>query len=153
MKPTYTNSDCLYKNKTFDIKKWNTFNSKELASIVGDQHPNGYLEDLAHFDWKFLHLDIQDLKLSTEYNEEPEGGWKKLYLRFLKEDDTAAETSPEYAGRDKWLKNEWLLCTETYPLFVIKEDGNYRVLDGHHRLAGAFYYKLKSLSVVLGQQP
>lgn len=152
MKTIFTNSDCLFQKNVFEIKNWKKFNSEELASIVGDQHPNGYMEDLTDFKWKFLSLNIKALKCATEYNEEPEGGWNKLYLQFLKDDESAAKTSPEYAGRDNWLKNEWLPCTETYPLFVIKEDGNYRVLDGHHRLAGAFYYKLESVAVVLGQQ-
>lgn len=146
-----TNSDCLFNKQTFDINLFKNFTSEQLSSIVGKQSPNGYQENISYFVWKFLYVDTEDLKFSTEYYEEPEGGWKKTYLQFIKDDEKAAKHSPEYLGRDNWIKNEWIKCTDTYPLFVIFEDNHFRLLDGHHRLAGAFYYDLKKVAVILGK--
>ena len=96
-------------------------------------------------------MEVKKLRYATEYGEEPKVGWKNLYLQFLQEDDVASKYSPEYAGRDNWLKNDWLTCTDTYPIFVILEDSRYRLLDGYHRLAGAFYYDLENVAIILGQ--
>lgn len=145
-----TNLDCLFEGDNFDTTMWNKFTSSQLASIVGDQHPNGYLEDLKGFNWQFTSIKTEKLNLATEYGEAPDGGWKQLYLKFLEEDILAAIHTPEYAGRDTWLKNEWISCTKTYPLFVLYQENEYRILDGYHRLAGAFYYGLKSVSIILG---
>jgi hypothetical protein len=137
-----TNSDCLFNGKTFNISLFKQFNSEQLLSIIGRQSPNGYEENLEGFQWAFQYIDIKKLKYATEYNEEPEGGWENLYLKFLNEDEEAAKYSPEYNGRDNWIKNEWSECTDTYPLFVIKENNNYRLLDGHHRFKrGRNYFR------------
>lgn len=145
-----TNPDCCYLNKTFDIKEFKTFSSEQLSIIVGKQSPNEYAEDLSNYRWSFKYIDTEKLKYATEYYEEPEGGWSNVYIKFLEEDAKAAIHTPECAGRDDWIKNEWTVCTDTYPLFVIVEGNDYRLLDGHHRLAGAFYYKLKKVAVILG---
>lgn len=145
-----TNTDCLLDGKIFNVNNFKTLNSVQLASIVGEQSPNGYLEDLSNYKWKFKHINIEDLRCATEYGEEPKGGWKNVYLKFLEEDERAAKYTPEYAGRDKWIKEQWIQCSDIYPLFVILEDNNYRLLDGHHRLAGAFYYELKKVAIILG---
>jgi hypothetical protein len=145
----FSNPDCLFENKIFDTQRLSTFSSEQLASIVGQQHPNGYIEDLSKGVFSFLYIPTQDLKFATEYNEEPQGGWAKLYEKFLKEDEIASKYSPEYLGRDEWIRNHWLICTATYPLFIIKENNVYRVLDGTHRLSGAFYYELPQVASIL----
>lgn len=145
-----TNSDCLFQKKPFDIQQFQFFNSEELGSIVGQQSPNGYDENLKNVTWSYQFIDTINLQYATEYNEEPEGGWKQLYLKFLKEDEAAAQFSPEYLGRDDWIKNQWCQCTEIYPLYILKEDNQLRILDGHHRLAGAFYYEIPQIAIILG---
>lgn len=145
-----TNSDCLFRNKSFDIQRFPHFKSHELASIVGTQSPNGYIENLDNIQWSFEYIEIKKLRYATEYNEEPQGGWKQLYLKFLEEDSLAAKYSPEYLGRDDWIKNQWSQCTDIYPLFVVMENNTYRILDRHHRLAGAFYYDIKQVAIILG---
>lgn len=145
-----TNTDCLLDGKTFNVQNFKKLNSLQLASIIGQQSPNGYIEDLTNYKWKFTYINIEDLRCATEYGEEPKEGWKNVYLQFLNDDEKAAKHTPECAGRDKWIQEEWIECSDTYPLFVILEDGNYRLLDGHHRLAGAFYYDVKKVAVILG---
>lgn len=145
-----TNPDCMLDGKVFNVDKFLKLNSDQLASIVGKQSPNGYLEDLSNYKWKFEYINIEDLRYATEYNEEPKGGWAKVYLEFLADDEKAAKYTPECAGRDKWIREKWTQCSDIYPLFVVLEDNNYRLLDGHHRLAGAFYYNLKKVAIILG---
>lgn len=145
-----TNSDCLFNGNPINVNDLKKLNSDQLSTIVGQQSPNGYLEDLSNFKWKFTYINIEKLRFATEYGEEPKEGWKNLYLKFLNDDEKAAKHTPEYAGRDLWIKEQWTKCTDTYPLFVILENNNYRLLDGHHRLAGAFYYQLKKVAIILG---
>lgn len=146
-----TNSDCTLKEQRFDIEQFKVFSSEQLSLIVGKQSSNGYNEDLNNLKWSFQHININELRYATEYYEEPEEGWDKVYLKFIAEDEKAAQYTPECAGRDNWIKNEWINYTDIYPLFVILEDGNYRLLDGYHRLAGAFYYKINSVAIILGE--
>lgn len=68
----------------------------------------------------------------------------------MKEDKNAAKYTPGCDGRDKWIQEQWIQCTDSYPLFVILEDNNYRLLDCHHRLAGAFYYGIKEVATIIG---
>lgn len=151
MKIILSNIDCLLDGKQFPITQLKLFTSDQLASIVGVQHPNDYLEEAKDYQWSFKYLPMESLRFATEYGEEPESGWENLYLCFLAEDEAAAQSSKAYLGRDNWLKNQWIACTDTYPLFVVMEEGNYRVWDGHHRLAGAFYYDIEKVAVILGK--
>lgn len=73
-----------------------------------------------------------------------------MYLKFLKEDEKAAQYTPKCAGRDKWIKEQWIQCSAIYPLFVILEDNSYRLLNDYHVLAGAFFYEIKKVSIILG---
>lgn len=106
MKTQLSNIDCLLAGKRFPITKLKLFTSDELVSIVGVQHPNGYLEEARDYQWSFQYLPIEKLRCATEYGEEPEGGWENLYSSFLEEDKAAAQFSNEYLGRDNWLKND-----------------------------------------------
>ncbi|NTF17454.1 ParB N-terminal domain-containing protein [Agrobacterium rubi] len=37
-----------------------------------------------------------------------------------------------------------------YPLFVVLDDGQYRILDGYRRLAAAFWHEVKVVAVFVG---
>lgn len=145
-----TCEDCHLDGQPFSISKWKSFDSDTLARIVGVQEPGSYTENLDDMTWEFKHIEVEKLRFANQDYEEPEGGWSAAWIRFLKSDEEAAKTTPEYAGRDMWLKEHWLKCTDTYPLYVVLEEDGYRLLDGHHRLAGAFYYNLDKVAIILG---
>ena len=78
-------------------------------------------------------------------------------MHQLKSDELAlASGSPEYAERDAWICGVWLSDTRIYPLYIVKEwDGStvrmrLRLLDGHHRLAGAFHYRAQRVFARVG---
>lgn len=149
--PQLSNPDCRLNGQPFDIARLPFLSSTELGNIVGKQHPSGFIESFEGVSWQFTYLPTESLKTATEYGEEPDDGWEQLYQKFIREDLENAKYSPEYLGRDNWIKNVWTQNTQTYPLFVIQEEQEYRILDGHHRLAGAFFYKIPQVAVILGK--
>jgi hypothetical protein len=146
-----TEQDCHLNGKSFSVTQWCKFDSTTLGQIVGVQEPGHYPERLDNLHWTFQYIEIEKLKYANQDYEEPEGGWSSAYLRMLESDRQAAVCSPEYLGRDTWIKEKWIQNTQIYPLFVVLEEDGYRILDGHHRLAGAFYYHLEKVAIVLGQ--
>jgi hypothetical protein len=145
-----TVQDCHLNGKSFSIKHWTRLDSTTLGQIVGVQEPGHYPERLDNLLWTFQYILIEKLRYANQDYEEPKGGWSEAYLRFLESDRQAAVCSPEYLGRDTWIKEHWTQCTDIYPLYVVLEEDGYRLLDGHHRLAGAFYYKLDKVAIILG---
>ena len=124
MHPTHTVADCHLNGAPIAINNWTNMTRDQLAQVVGNQQPG------------------------EQDGETPEGGWSAAYERHLESDRQAvADGSPEYAGRDEWIRHVWLPETRIYPLYLVHEpDGGasnkprLRLLDGHRRLAGAFYY-------------
>jgi hypothetical protein len=149
-----TVEDCNLDGSTIPLSDWPTLSSEQLARIVGEQQPGDMPEYAHRYEWQFVFLPVEDLRCSNQDYEEPAGGWSAAHQRHLQSDRRAvAEGSPEYAGRDVWLRDVWGANTATYPLYVLKEEDGYRLLDGHRRLAGAFSYGVSNVAVLLGTQP
>jgi hypothetical protein len=121
--------------------------------MVGKQQPGGALECASGYDWKLVELPTADLMSSTEDDELSKEEWVAKYRRQLESDRQAVGSgSPEYAGRDAWIR-QWILRSDTYPLFVVAEQQEYRLWDGHHRLAGAVFHGAQKVWVLLGVRP
>jgi hypothetical protein len=150
---TLTDPDCTLDSSQICVSKLRLLDSCEISRIVGVQQFGERLEYAKNYSWSFSVMPIADLALSSCEASEPEGGWAACYLRFLINDEEAVRCgSPEYAGRDAWIKSRWCVNTHIYPLFIIKDASGYRLLDGHHRLAGAFHYQLTSVAVFVGSR-
>jgi hypothetical protein len=118
--------------------------------MVGKQQPTDALECASGYAWKLVEMSTADLMSSKEEDELSKEEWMAMYRRQLESDQQAIENgSPEYAGRDAWIR-QWILMSETYPLFVVAEQQGYRLWDGHHRLAGAFFHGAPKVWVLLG---
>ena len=143
--------DCTLDSAVISITQLPHLSTDELARIVGTQEPGGYLLNARDYVWRFLMLPTRDLEHSNEDGEAPEGGWTAAHERHLAADQEAVENgSPEYDGRGEWLREVWCPNTAIYPLFVSLEEGEYRIWDGYRRLAGAFYYGVEQVAVILG---
>ncbi len=147
----YTVPDCHLNGARIALDEWPTLNSTQLAKIVGLQQPGEALESSSCWTWEVAWVNLQNLEHATQDGDIPEGGWSAMYTRQLNDDNRAiAQGSPEYAGRDAWIQTVWLPDTRRYPLFLVKEwdsplaTPRLRLLDGHHRLAGAFHHDLQS---------
>lgn len=148
---TLTVADCTHQGSPIDTADWPKFTSEALAAIVGQQQPGEALEDASGYTWAFEILPTSALVRATQHGEEPAGGWPAAYQRLLAQDGTAvAAGSTEYGGRDDWIRNAWTHETSIYPLFLVKEGGEYRLWDGHRRLAGAFFYGLDRVCALVG---
>jgi len=146
----HTTADCSLNGARIALVDWSKLSSDELAQVVGVQEPGGTAEHPQDYDWEFTTLATDELRLATEDGDEPEGGWREAYLRHTAADAEAVSLgSPEYAGREQWLRT-WCEDTRIYPLYLVDE-GGYRLWDGYHRLAGAFYLGAERVAVVLGR--
>lgn len=145
-----TASDCHLDGTPIPLDQLCLLDSKTLAKIVGQQQPGEHLECSSNYHWSFQCLALEKLRYSNDFGEEPDGGWKQAYLRHAQSDETAVKNgSPEYAGRQKWVQH-WCQDTRIYPLYVVFEEGQYRLWDGHHRLASAFWHEIETVYVFLG---
>lgn len=158
--PTHTVPDCTLDGERIALDAWPKLSSSDLARVVGRQSPGSALEDAQNWTWAFVELPLDALREATEDLEEPQEGWSATYSRYLANDARAvAEGSPAYAGRDAWIREVWGICPAIQPLFVVIElacrnegrlNDGYRLLDGYHRLAGAFHHGLDRVAVLLG---
>ncbi len=143
--------DCNLDGHTIPLSVIHHLSSEAIARIIGKQQPGNRLEDSNQYTWSFKEIPLEELRCSNEDGEEPSGGWKAAYLRHKKSDDLAiAQGSPEYAGREQWNK-KWCENTAIYPLYVVVEEGQYRLLDGYHRLASAFWNELPTVYAFVGR--
>ena len=143
--------DCRLRGRPIKIADWRTMSLETLAEIVGPQCPAGPAEYPDGYEWRFIMMPLETLRCSDQEYMEPEGGWAEVYRRHCRRDARAiAEGSPEYAGRQEWFRDHWTRNTEIYPLFVVLEESGYRVWDGHHRLAAAFFHGIADVAVLLG---
>ena len=145
-----TSPDCNLDGQPIELKHWARLNTDQLARIVGEQQPAEAIECSKQYDWSLQLLRTEQLREAT-LDGEPEGGWTAVYARMLKSDQEAVlGGSPEYAGRDPWIRDHWSKNTEIYPLFIVQETEGYRLWDGHRRLAGAFHYALPEIWCLVG---
>lgn len=145
-----TAADCTLDGASFDVSRWPTLSSDELARIVGLQVHEGAEGTADDYHWELRLVPLGDL-LDSALDGEPDGGWAAAYLRQLEADRQAvASGSPEYAGRDCWIRDTWLANTACYPLFAVIEEDGLLLWDGHHRLAGAFYYEQAAVWALVG---
>jgi len=146
----FTAPDCTLDGECFPVSRWSSLTPEELERIVGTQGHAGAQGDARRYHWELRIIPVTDL-VDSAMDGEPEGGWAAAYLRQLDADqDAVAGGSPEYAGRDAWIRETWLPDTARYPLFVVIEDESYFLWDGHHRLAGAFHYGLQEVWTLVG---
>ena len=156
MPAVQTSPDCHLSGAPIAITAWPTFSSEDLAAIVGDQQPAEILEKSEYCQWEARWVDMQELQHATQDGDVPDGGWSAAYLHHLVSDLLAVkEGSPEYSGRDAWIRDAWLADTRIYPLYVVYEwdedhQPRLRLLDGHRRLAGAFHYKAPRAFALVG---
>jgi len=142
--------DCNLDGEPLLTTQLHTLSSDEIVRVVGNQSPGGQDEDADDYSWSFQRIRLEDLRCCNEDGEEPEGGWKAAFARHLKSDaEAVAAGSPEYAGRAEWIE-EWCKDTAMYPIFVVVEDGQYRIWDGYHRLAGAFWHGIEDVAAFVG---
>lgn len=148
---TFMNADCTLDGRRLLLSELPHLTSEDIAAIVGFQSPGGDIdEDASHYTWALFEVPLADLRACNEDGEEPEGGWKATYLRHQQSDQEAvASGSPEYAGRQEWLAG-WCHNTSQYPIFLVLEGGEYRLWDGYHRLAGAFWNEIPSVMAFVG---
>ena len=145
-----TTSDCKLEGHTIDFDNLPFLDSESISKIIGKQQAGERLELASDYHWSFQMLSVDDLRYCNQYGEEPDGGWKAAYLRHKESDELAVKNgSPEYAGRQEW-NALWCQDTRLYPLYVVLEDGEYRLWDGHHRLASAFWHEIDTVCVFLG---
>lgn len=143
--------DCSLDGAPIPLSALPTLTSTQLARIVGDQEPGGVPEQARDYFWAFERVPLERLRNCNEDGEEPGGGWSAAHLRHLKADaEAVAGHSPEYAGRDAWLRDVWCKNTSVYPLFIVREEESYRLWDGYRRLASAFHYGLTEVAVLVG---
>ena len=148
MHPTHTVADCHLNGAPIAINNWTNMTRDQLAQVVGNQQPGEALEKSEYYAWETGWIPLAQLLHASQDGDIPEGGWGAAYERHLESDRQAvADGSPEYAGRDEWIRHVWLPETRIYPLYLVHElEGGasgkprLRLLDGHRRLAGAFYY-------------
>lgn len=146
-----TVDDCTLDGAVIPLTQLAALSSEALARVVGKQEPGNGILDARHYSWRFVLIPTSELEYSNEDGEAPGGGWASAHKRHLAADLEAVKSgSPEYAGRAEWLRDVWGANTSIYPLFMSLEDGQYRLWDGHRRLAGAFYYGVEAVAVVLG---
>ena len=146
-----TVSDCGLDGLPIPLDQLAIISSVQIANIVSTQQPGNGQDHADDYDWSFQIISIQDLRCCNEDGEEPDGGWKRSYLRHQESDRAAVSSgSPEYAGRQDWLRT-WSNNTAIYPIFVVMEDGQYRLLDGYHRLAAAFWHGIDKVSAFVGR--
>lgn len=146
-----TVSDCSLDGSPIPLDRLALLSSVQIADIVSTQQPGDCQDHADDYDWSFHLIPIQDLRCCNEDGEEPEGGWKRAYQRHQESDRAAVSGgSPEYAGRQKWLRT-WSFDTAIYPIFVVLEGGQYRLLDGYHRLAAAFWHDTAKVFAFVGQ--
>lgn len=142
--------DCNLDGESLRIDQLHELSSDNIARIVGVQAPGNDLDDADDYTWAFQIVKLNELRHCAEDGDEPDGGWKAAYLRHQESDRIAVlEGSPEYEGRAEWLE-EWSGNTAIYPLFVVTEGNQYRILDGYHRLAAAFWHELQEVAVFVG---
>jgi hypothetical protein len=154
----YTTADCHLAGQPIEINAWSKLESDDLARIVGDQQPAEELEKSEYCTWTTDWVSVTDLLHATQDGDLPEGSWSAAYLRHLASDMQAvANGSPEYAGRDAWIRDVWLPNSRIYPLYLINEFSSrcntpprLRLLDGHRRLAGAFHYGARKVFALVG---
>lgn len=145
-----TCGDCILDGRPLRIDQLPELSSDDIASVVGLQAPGNDVDNADDYTWAYQIVNLDDLRCCNEDGEEPDGGWKAAYLRHQESDRAAILAgSPEYEGRAKWLE-EWVANTSMYPLFVVLDDGQYRILDGYHRLAAAFWHEVKDVAVFVG---
>lgn len=154
----FTVQDCTLNGASIALAEWPRLHSEEIARVVGPQQPGEALEDASDFTWEACWVALSDLHHATQDGDLPEDGWSSMYQRQLDSDrQAAANGSPEYAGRDAWIQHVWLRDSRVYPIYLVKEfDGDssrpprLRLLDGHHRLAGAFQYRADQVFALVG---
>jgi hypothetical protein len=148
---TTTVPDCNLHGDPIRLDSLHDLTSDQISEIVGVQDPSGdHLEQPGEYKLGFERIFLRDLRQCNEDGEEPEGGWKAAYLANEKSDRRAIEQgSPEYAGRQEWLR-EWADNTAIYPIYVVFENGSYRLWDGYRRVAGAFWHDLNEVSAFVG---
>lgn len=157
MPTPHTLPDCHLHGAPIALIAWPTLSSEDLAVIVGDQQPDDALEKSEYCQWEARWVDLTELLGATQDGDAPDGGWSAAYLHHLVSDLHAVKGgSPEYAGRDAWIRDTWLADTRIYPLYLVYEwDEDHqmprlRLLDGHRRLAGAFHYKATQVFSLVG---
>ena len=138
--------DCALDGESIPLSRIPHLSSEEMARIVGTQCPGDMDEKGSDFDWTFEYVPLEDLRFSNQHGEEPEGGWVGAYHRHKASDE---EAGGAYLGRQEWLA-EWAQNTETYPIYVERHEDGYRILDGHHRLAGAFFNRVPAVAAFVG---
>jgi hypothetical protein len=145
-----TAADCTLDGASFDVSRWPTLSSDELARVVGIQIHEGAAGTAGDYRWELRLVPLTELQNSA-LDGEPDAGWSAAYLRQLEADrEAVASGSPEYAGRDIWIRDTWLPNTACYPLFAVVEDAGLLLWDGHHRLAGAFHYGQTAVWTLVG---
>jgi hypothetical protein len=145
-----TAADCTLDGVSFDVSRWPGLSSSELARIVGVQIHEGAAGTAEDYKWELRLVPLIELQDSA-LDGEPDGGWAAAYLRQLEADrEAVASGSPEYAGRDRWIRDIWLPNTACYPLFAVIEDDGLLLWDGHHRLAGAVHYGQAEVWTLVG---
>lgn len=150
--PNTTVADCSLDGEPIELLLWPTLSSAALERIVGEQQPGNELESAGTCLWSFESVPLDDLRACTEDGDEPDDGWIATYARYLAQDQEAVSGgSPDYAGRDDWIRNAWSKDTSIYPLYLVNEAGEWRLWDGHRRLAGAFHFGLTSVFAVVGR--
>ena len=150
--PHTTVEDCTLDGEPIELSLWPTLSSEALERIVGEQQPGSDLECADAYRWSFESIPLDDLRACTEDGEEPDGGWIATYARYLAHDQAAVDSgSPGYAGRGDWIRDRWTKDTSIYPLYLVNETGEWRLWDGHRRLAGAFHFGLASVFAVVGR--
>lgn len=143
--------DCTLDGMPIRLADWPKISSESLARIVGVHAPSDPTEYAQDYDWRFVELPTELLRCASQDGDEPDGGWEQAYRDHARRDIAAvAAGSPEYAGRQKWLREHWCRNTAIYPLFVVLEENDYRLWDGHRRLAAAFFHRVPRVAVVLG---
>lgn len=147
-----TVQDCTLDGSVMDLDVLETLTPAEIARVVG---PHQYLGDepvrLEDHRWSFALVPLQDLRFSNEHGEEPKGGWKASYLRHQAWDEEAvAGGSHAYAGRQEWLA-EWAADSRINPVILELHEGRYRIIDGHRRVAGAFWNECESVAAFVGE--
>lgn len=140
-------ADCALDGLTIHLDSVSALTSEEMARVVGIQCPGDMDESGADYDWEFRMVPTADLVRANQWGEEPDGGWKASYLRHKASDD---EAGGAYLGRQDWLK-EWCRDSRIYPLFVEDHADGYRIIDGHHRLAGAFWNEAVEIAAFVGR--
>lgn len=98
----HTVPDCSLDGHPIPVDRLPLLTSDEISRVVGLQQPGSVLEDARHYRWSYQKLSLEALRESACDGDEPEGGWKAMYLRQKQSDEAAVKSgSPEYAGRQE----------------------------------------------------